>query len=134
MLSTSRDQLRWTVILAGRQYVVDVAWPGFANQISIDGHPVQRWRWPGNNLYTTRSFELGGVRCTIIRRRTGLVDFAFELRVDAPDAVVQQVQPQGAPTADPNHAAQGKIIFAVLVALVVLLVTTGIVIGIVAAR
>jgi len=79
-LSSSRTNLSWVVTLGERRYVVQVHWPGFDNWIAVDGVVVHRWRWPGNNLYTWKTFEVGGVPCKLIRQRTGLLDYAFELR------------------------------------------------------
>jgi hypothetical protein len=133
MLSSSRNQLQWTVVMAGRQYVVDVVWPGFANHVAVNGQVVQRWRWPGNNLHTTRSFELDGVPCTIVRRRAGLADFIFELQVGAAGAVAQRTDPPGAAQAGARHQTQATIVFIVVVLALVVLSSLGIVIGIVAA-
>ncbi|HNS97668.1 MAG TPA: hypothetical protein PLJ27_12465 [Polyangiaceae bacterium] len=92
MLSTSH-RMRWLVDLHGRRHVVDASWPGFSNWIAVDGHTVERWRWPSNNLWTWRTFPLAGSSARIIRRRSGLFSFAYELQVDAPGAHVQQVDP-----------------------------------------
>jgi hypothetical protein len=91
MLSTSRERLRWLVDLQGRRHVVDASWPGFSNWIAVDGQTVERWRWPGNNLLTWRKFRLAGSPAKIVRRRTGLLSYAFELQVDAAGVHVQEV-------------------------------------------
>ncbi len=97
MLSSSRERLRWLVDLHGRRHVVDAAWPGFSNWIAADGHTVERWRWPGNNLFTWRKFELAGAPAKIVRRRTGVLSYAFELQVDAAGVHVQEVDPASLP-------------------------------------
>jgi hypothetical protein len=92
MISSSVGPMRWQVEVAGRGHVVDVIWPGFANSIAVDGTVVQTWRWPGNNLHVVRRFELAGVPCRLIRSRSGLLRYAFELCVDADGARVRQVE------------------------------------------
>jgi len=99
VLSTSRERLKWSVVLAGRRHFVDVDWAGFDNRIAVDGVVVERWSWPGNNLHATRSFSLCGVPGTIVRRRAGLLAYVFELRVGASGAVVEEIDAVGAPGA-----------------------------------
>lgn len=126
MLSTSRDHLQWNVLLAGRQYIVDVAWPGFSNQIAVDGQVLQRWTWPGNNLHTTRSFVMDGIQCTIHRRRSGLASFVFDLHVGATGAVVEQLEPPGAPLVAPPPPNRIPLVLALVTIALVLLVALGV--------
>lgn len=133
MLSTSRDHLQWRVTLAGRQYLVDLAWPGFANQIAINGQVVQRWRWPGNNLHTSRSFELEGVPCSIHRRRSGLASFVFDLHVGAPGAAVQQLDPPGPPLVAPPPPSRWPLAVTLISIGFVLLVALAVAVGVIAA-
>ncbi len=95
MLSTSREHLKWAVVLAGHRHVVEVDWPGFDNKIAVDGVVAERWSWPGNNLYATRSFHLDGVSCTVVRRRVGLLDYSFKLRIEASGAVIEEIDAVG---------------------------------------
>lgn len=90
-LSSSAGPMRWSVVVGGRGHVVDVLWPGFSNSIAVDGQIVQSWWWPGNNLYCVRKFELAKIPCALVRQRSGLLSYTFELHVHAADAAVQRV-------------------------------------------
>ena len=90
-MSSSVGPMRWSVVVDGREHVVDVAWPGFANSIAVDGQVIQSWRWPGNNLHVVRRFELHGIPCRLTRQRSGLLSYTFELCVDSATASVQRI-------------------------------------------
>ena len=104
--------LQWSVQLNGRIHVVDVAWPGFANQIAVDGQVVERWRMPSNNWRTGRSFQIDGVSCRIIRQRSGWARFDHRLQVDDDTAVVRSIEPAGRPLvpSPPGGACLSKLV------------------------
>ncbi|MBN2194118.1 MAG: hypothetical protein JW751_14980 [Polyangiaceae bacterium] len=130
MLSSSREHLKWAVVLAGRRHIIDVDWPGFDNHVAVDGVVVERWSWPGNNLITSRSFDVHGVPCTIVRRRIGLLDHGFELRVNDSGAVVEAMDAVGMPGA--LHPSRSSLPLALALLVLASLIIGGIVIGVVA--
>ena len=91
MLSSSVGPMRWMVLVEGREHIVDVIWPGFSNSIAVDGRVVQSWWWPGNNLRVVRKFELHGIPCRLVRQRSGLVSYTFELEVGSANALVRRI-------------------------------------------
>ena len=129
LLSFSPRRVRWAVTLAGRRHVVEVAWAGFDNHIAVDGVVIDRWSWPGNNLRAKRSFQLGAVPCTVIRRRSDVLQYAFELRVDAPGALTDRLEVAGSHGAEASERARGRLVLALLLGLLLTFVVVGIALG-----